>query len=91
MPMKTLFSIRKRLIPAIAFGLLVLLTSFPSVLSSQNTEVSFSTVGGFYEHAFYLTLSYPSEGHVIHYTTNGNAPTASSLVYTAPLLLNQDL
>jgi len=51
-------------------------------------EVSFSTPGGFYDKAFKLALACDQHDKVIHYTTNGNAPTADDPVYTAPLSMS---
>ena len=54
-------------------------------------EVTFSTPGGFYDNPFELTLSCTQQGKVIHYTTNGNTPTANDPVYQGPLLLDKCL
>ena len=54
-------------------------------------EVTFSTPGGFYDDPFELTLSCTQQDKVIHYTTNGNRPTADDPVYSQPLLLDQSL
>lgn len=54
-------------------------------------EVTFSTPGGFYDDPFELTLSCNQQGKVIHYTTNGNTPTANDPVYQEPLLLDNHL
>lgn len=52
-------------------------------------EVTFSTPGGFYDNPFELTLSCNQQDKVIHYTTNGNTPTANDPVYRTPLLLDE--
>ena len=52
-------------------------------------EVTFSTHGGFYDNPFELTLSCNQQDKVIHYTTNGNTPTANDPVYHEPLFLDQ--
>ena len=52
-------------------------------------EVTFSTPGGFYDEPFALTLSCDMQDKVIHYTTNGNTPTATDPVYQEPLLLSE--
>ena len=52
-------------------------------------EVTFSTLGGFYDNPFELTLSCDQHGKVIHYTTNGNTPTTNDPVYCEPLFLDQ--
>ncbi len=54
-------------------------------------EVTFSTHGGFYDEPFALTLSCDLQDKVIHYTTNGNTPTASSPIYGNPLFLDASL
>ncbi len=59
--------------------------------SASAQEVTFSTKGGFYKEPFELTLSCNQHDKVIHYTTNGNRPTADDPVYQAPLLLNENL
>ena len=59
--------------------------------SAKAQEVTFSINGGFYEEPFELTLSCDQHGKVIHYTTNGNTPTASDPVYQEPLLLDESL
>lgn len=52
--------------------------------------VTFSQSGGFYENSFNLTLTC-DEAYHIRYTINGNTPTASSPLYTNPLVLNENL
>ena len=59
--------------------------------SVEAQEVTFSTQGGFYDEPFELTLSCTQQGKVIHYTTNGNMPTANDPVYQGPLLLDKRL
>lgn len=54
-------------------------------------EVHFSIPGGFYDKPFELTMSCDQQGKVVHYTTNGNTPTANDPVYSEPLLLNEHL
>ena len=54
-------------------------------------EVTFSATGGFYDEPFALTLSCNQQDKVIHYTTNGNTPTAADPIYQAPLLLGEAL
>ena len=61
------------------------------IASAKAQEVMFSTHGGFYEDPFELTLSCDQHGKVIHYTTNGNIPTANDPVYQEPLLLDERL
>ncbi len=59
--------------------------------SAKAQEVTFSVNGGFYEEPFELTLSCDQHGKVIHYTTNGNTPTANDPIYQEPLLLDESL
>lgn len=54
-------------------------------------EVHFSIPGGFYDNPFELTMSCDQQDKFIHYTTNGNTPTANDPVYSEPLLLNEHL
>ena len=54
-------------------------------------EVTFSSPGGFYDNPFELTLSCNQRDKVIHYTTNGNTPTANDPVFGEPLLLGESL
>ena len=65
------------------------LLSFLAFAKAQ--EVTFSIPGGFYDNPFELTLSCDHQDKVIHYTTNGNTPTADDPVYSAPLYLDQSL
>ena len=59
--------------------------------SAKAQEVTFSTPGGFYDNPFELTLSCNQRDKVIHYTTNGNTPTANDPVFGEPLLLGESL
>ena len=61
------------------------------IASANAQEVTFSTPGGFYDNPFELTLSCNQRDKVIHYTTNGNTPTANDPVYRSPLLLDESL
>ena len=61
------------------------------IASASAQEVMFSTHGGFYENPFELTLSCDQHGKVIHYTTNGNTPTANDPLYNEPLFLDKHL
>lgn len=54
---------------------------------SQENAVVFSAESGFYDHNFSLEMTAP-EGAVIHYTTDGSIPDASSEVYTEPLKMS---
>ena len=58
---------------------------------AQNDTVVFSASGGFYEDVFSLELyNYYPQNH-IHYTINGNRPTAQSPLYEEALILDQQL
>jgi hypothetical protein len=46
---------------------------------------TFSLAAGTYASAQSVSLTDATAGFVIHYTTNGNAPTAASAVYKAPI------
>ena len=61
------------------------------IASANAQEVTFSTPGGFYDNPFELTLSCNQRDKVIHYTTNGNTPTANDPVFGEPLLLGESL
>lgn len=67
---------------------LLVLVSF---VQAQQSEVSFSVSGGFYDSTFHVALSCADENCFIRYTTNGNKPTAFSKVYSEPLLLDENL
>lgn len=61
------------------------------LVSARAQEVAFSTPGGFYDKVFPLTLSCDQYDKVIHYTTNGNAPTADDPIYSGPLSMSSHL
>ena len=63
---------------------------FPKTILAQETSVSFSSSGGFYDCPFELSLSCPHE-FTIHYSINGNSPTLSDPIYETPLKLNEKL
>lgn len=54
--------------------------------SLTDCSVSFSMPSGFYPEDFSLTISAPVD-FTIYYTLDGSTPTASSAVYTEPLLV----
>ncbi len=68
--------------------LLLILFLIPGFLFAQWDVVSFSKSGGVYERPFMLTLQCNNTTHSIYYTLNGSTPTASSHLYTQPLLVN---
>ena len=49
--------------------------------NAQNDTVIFSVSGGFYDDVFALKLYNVNPQNHIHYTVNGNSPTAQSPVY----------
>ncbi|AXC16192.1 Cell surface protein (plasmid) [Acidisarcina polymorpha] len=51
---------------------------------------TFSPLGGVYPAPIAVTLSLPSAGAMIYYTTNGAIPTTQSALYTAPIAVSQD-
>lgn len=59
-------------------------------LSAQGVQVFFSSLGGFYEDCFSLSLSCAGQSQ-IRFTTNGATPTASSALYSEPLFLDESL
>lgn len=67
-----------------------LVLMLPIYLFSQDTIVTFSHSGGFYQNSFSLELTC-DEAYHIRYTTNGGTPTANSTLYEAPLVLNKNL
>ncbi|MBR4391090.1 MAG: CotH kinase family protein [Bacteroidales bacterium] len=54
-------------------------------------HVVFSPLGGIFEEACEVTLSFPDETCSIHYTLNGNTPTIESSTYQGPLTLSESL
>jgi len=54
-------------------------------------EVTFSTSGGMYRHAFDLALSCSNPSYRIMFTLDGSTPTAASIPYSAPLRLSNTL
>lgn len=66
-----------------------ILLIFPLMLSAQWDEVTFSKKGGVYDIPFMLTLQCNNPSHRICYSLNGATPTASSHLYTQPLLVNR--
>ena len=62
----------------------------PQMLLAQGDLVTFSKNGGFYEEPFLLSIQCEGDFH-IRYTTNGSTPTARSLLYEMPLLLDESL
>ena len=74
------------------------LSSSKSSLSFTGTAISpppvaatpvFSLASGTYAQTQVITLTGPTNGSTIYYTINGQTPTTSSTIYTAPLAVNQ--
>lgn len=80
----------KPYIQRLQLTLFFLLFAVTSYAINNDTLVSFSTQGGFYDTSFGLALSCP-ENLVIHYTLNGNTPTIKDAEYSQPLFLDQNL
>jgi Chitobiase/beta-hexosaminidase C-terminal domain/Fn3 associated/Bacterial Ig domain len=59
--------------------------SYTYVPLSPTAAPSFSLAGGTYTTPQSLTLTDTTPGAVIHYTTNGSAPTANSTTYAGPI------
>lgn len=57
--------------------------------NAQNDTVVFSVSGGFYDDVFALKLYNVNPQNHIHYTVNGNSPTAQSPVYADSLWLDE--
>lgn len=73
---------RETLVAIILFiGVLVILPSFFS-----EGEFSFSQPSGFYDEPFYLEINAPKGGRV-YYTLDGTDPDESSILYTAPIFI----
>ncbi len=72
-------------------ALAALLLMLPAVLSAQWDEVTFSKKGGVYDRPLMLTLQCGNTSHHIRYTLNGATPTASSRLYTSPMMVNRQL
>ena len=70
---------------------LLLLLAFHTELFCQTEAVLFSHQGGFYDEPFALSLGCTNWECSIHYTTNGNTPTAASARFDEPLLLDESL
>jgi hypothetical protein len=56
---------------------------------AQNDTVVFSVHGGFYDEVFLLELNHVLPQNHIRYTLNGNRPTAQSMLYREPLVLDE--
>ena len=52
---------------------------------------TFSPAGGTYTSAQTVTISCSTEGATIYYTTDGNDPTTSSTVYSAPINVSSEM
>jgi len=77
--------VRTRSIPFV-LCLVFLLVSGRCAMAATSTP-SFSTGTGTYHASPTQTISEATSGAVVHYTTNGTTPTASSAVYTAPITI----
>ncbi|MCB5250254.1 MAG: SUMF1/EgtB/PvdO family nonheme iron enzyme [Candidatus Cloacimonadales bacterium] len=86
--------LRKQIIfLAMALLLLMALTSCGDKATEPKTEkVTIPTItpnGGTYSSVTIVTISCPTEGSQIRYTTDGSEPTLSSLVYISPINITQ--
>lgn len=74
-----------------AIGLRLVLSSDLNSSASVDSP-TFSVSSGTYEAVFNLTMTCPTAGATIRYTTDGSTPTSSSgLVYAGPLPINRDV
>ena len=71
--------------------IVVALILLPLLVKAQLDTVYFSASGGFYDNVLQLELSNINSNCHIHYTTNGNRPSAQSALYTEPLVLNEEM
>ncbi|HZZ83601.1 MAG TPA: OmpA family protein [Anaeromyxobacteraceae bacterium] len=62
----------------------------PAPAPEPAATVGFDPAGGKYTSAQQVTLSSSTPGAVIHYTTDGSAPTADSPVYSGPITVSKD-
>ena len=80
----------KQYFQSLQLTLFLLLFVVSSHATNNESIVSFSVQGGFYDTSFNLTLSCP-ENLIIHYTLNGDTPTIQDAVYSQPLFLDEKL
>lgn len=71
--------------------IVVAMILLPLLVKAQLDTVYFSASGGFYDNVLQLELSNINSNCHIHYTTNGNRPSAQSALYTEPLVLNESM
>lgn len=76
---------------AVANGVTSWMTSAVYVIAPQLAPPSFSPAPGSYTGTQTIKISSPTPGGVIHYTTDGTAPTSSSPLYTNPITASQTL
>ena len=88
---------RKYILPVSAVCIILALMVFDpfkkEVFSKEEATsgLEFSHTSGFYEDAFYLTITYKGaarNGTRIFYTTDGSEPNASHTEYTGPILIS---
>ena len=58
-----------------------------SIVASQN--IGILPASGVYKNTFNVSIN-ASEGYTVHYTFNGNIPTANDAVYNGPIALSDD-
>jgi hypothetical protein len=74
---------------AVATGASSQVASAVYTITPQLPPPSFSPATGSYTGTQNITISSPTPGGVIYYTTNGTTPTLTSAVYTSPLVISQ--
>ena len=62
----------------------------PLAANQENSQIIASHFSGFYQDSFHLSLTPTVSGQKIYYTLNGEIPTSNSLLYTSPILIQNN-